>query len=133
MGGGRSTFQFAWLKVPKYSTWLEQVTNDHTLAHCRLCNKSFKIKGHGESGLKSHAQGKKHEQLEKAACSQSTLFINKISATASATVSATASMTSNDAHQSPVASTNAGKPSSSSYMVMKQYQQNKQDTMDAKI
>ena len=63
MGGGRSTFQIHWLRDRQYMLWLEQVHADQTLAHCRLCRKDFKLTGHGESALKSHAQGKKHENL----------------------------------------------------------------------
>ena len=77
MGGGRSTFQIHWLLDRQYMLWLEQVHADQTLAHCRLCRKDFKLTGHGESALKSHAQGKKHENLQKIASSHSTYFLQK--------------------------------------------------------
>ena len=49
----------------EYKDWLLPEPSNNTKAKCRLCMRSFSLSNMGESALKSHAQGKKHQNAVK--------------------------------------------------------------------
>ena len=50
-----------WLKMPKYSTWLQLVPNDETKLHCKSCNTSFDILNMRKSAVESHYNRAAHK------------------------------------------------------------------------
>ena len=52
-----------WIKL--YKDWLLPEPSNYTKAKCRLCMRSFSLSNMGEPALKSHAQGKKHQNVVK--------------------------------------------------------------------
>ena len=60
---GDCSFNTVWLHNDRYKDWLVQ---DKLLpssnARCKICLKSFDIRSMGESALKSHRNGKKHQE-----------------------------------------------------------------------
>ena len=53
-----------WIKF-EYKDWLLPEPSNNTKAKCRLCMRSFSLSNMGEPALKSHAQGKKHQNAVK--------------------------------------------------------------------
>ena len=49
----------------EYKDWLLPETSNNTKAKCRLCMRSFSLSNMGKPALKSHAQGKKHQNAVK--------------------------------------------------------------------
>ena len=49
----------------EYKDWLLPEPSNNTKAKCRLCMGSFSLSNMGEPALKSHAQGKKHQNAVK--------------------------------------------------------------------
>ena len=49
----------------EYKDWLLPEPSNNTKAKCRLCMRSFSLSNMGEPTLKSHAQGKKHQNAVK--------------------------------------------------------------------
>ena len=49
----------------EYKDWLLPEPSNNTKAKCRLCMRSFSLSNMGEPALKSHAQGKKHQNAVK--------------------------------------------------------------------
>ena len=49
----------------EYKDWLLPEPSNNTKAKCRLCIRSFSLSYMGEPALKSHAQGKKHQNAVK--------------------------------------------------------------------
>ena len=45
--------------------WLLPEPSNNTKVKCRLCMRSFSLSNMGEAALKSHAQGKKHQNVVK--------------------------------------------------------------------
>lgn len=61
---GQCSFNVTWLQRDSYKDWLivdKLYPSSH--ARCKICLKSFDIRNMGESALKSHMNGKKHEKL----------------------------------------------------------------------
>lgn len=72
-----STFQRQWLDDVRFSDWVKE-TKHPNHAFCTWCKKEIDVSGMGESALKSHAKGKKHQSFGTAnkdkACSLSSFF-----------------------------------------------------------
>ena len=49
----------------EYKDWLLPEPSNNTKAKCRLCMRSFSLSNMGELALKSHVQGKKHQNAVK--------------------------------------------------------------------
>jgi len=58
---GKCVFNRKWLSDAKFS-WVKQFKGDKHKAMCRVCNKVIDIERMGESALKSHMKGEKHER-----------------------------------------------------------------------
>ena len=54
-----------WMDKVEYKDWLLPEPSNNTKAKCRLCMRSFSLSNMGEPALKSHAQGKKHQNAVK--------------------------------------------------------------------
>ena len=59
-------FNKEWMDKVEYKDWLLPEPSNNTKAKCRLCMRSFSLSKMGEPALKSHAQGKKHQNAVKA-------------------------------------------------------------------
>ena len=57
--------------------WLASVKTDRYSAHCKVCNKSFRIDGGGLSQVRIHARGKAHEKNESIYNGQRTFSASK--------------------------------------------------------
>ena len=58
-------FNKEWMDKVEYKDWLLPEPSNNTKAKCRLCMRSFSLSNMGEPALKSHAQGKKHQNAVK--------------------------------------------------------------------
>ena len=58
-------FNKEWMDKVEYKDWLLPAPSNNTKAKCRLCMRSFSLSNMGEPALKSHAQGKKHQNAVK--------------------------------------------------------------------
>ena len=58
-------FNKEWMDKVEYKDWLLPEPLNNTKAKCRLCMRSFSLSNMGEPALKSHAQGKKHQNAVK--------------------------------------------------------------------
>ena len=58
-------FNKEWMDKVQYRDWLLPEPSNNTKAKCRLCMRSFSLSNMGEPALKSHAQGKKHQNAVK--------------------------------------------------------------------
>ena len=58
-------FNKEWMDKVEYKDWLLPEPSNNTKAKCRLCIRSFSLSNMGEPALKSHAQGKKHQNAVK--------------------------------------------------------------------
>ena len=58
-------FNKEWMDKVEYKDWLLPEPSNYTKAKCRLCMRSFSLSNIGEPALKSHAQGKKHQNAVK--------------------------------------------------------------------
>ena len=58
-------FNKEWMDKVVYKDWLLPEPSNNTKAKCRLCMRSFSLSNMGEPALKSHAQGKKHQNAAK--------------------------------------------------------------------
>ena len=56
-------FNVEWMSKEEYKDWLLPEDSDNTKARCKLCRKTSSLSNMGESSLKSHAQGKKHQSI----------------------------------------------------------------------
>ena len=54
-------FNKEWMDKVEYKDWLLPKPSNNTKAKCRLCMRSFSLSNMGEPALKSHVQGKKHQ------------------------------------------------------------------------
>ena len=83
------TFQKRWLLTEDYKHWIQEIKSVH-YAHCKLCRKDIDLRGMGESALKSHMRGKKHQEFSKSERSKlsclSQFFVKKDSDLSSAGV-----------------------------------------------
>ena len=52
-------FQGSWLRDPFFGKWVEEVKNDHTKVHCKLCKSE--IRAH-KTDLRKHGESQKHKQ-----------------------------------------------------------------------
>jgi len=62
---GQCVFNVHWLQDEQYARWLTSV-NDKNKARCKICLKDIDIGNMGESAMKRHAAGAKHNDLIKA-------------------------------------------------------------------
>lgn len=60
---GKCRFQQVWLEEDLWRLWLRQGRDDRS-AFCSLCKKNIDVSHSGVNEVKSHAKGKKHQQLE---------------------------------------------------------------------
>ena len=58
-------FNKEWMGRVEYKDWLLPEPSDNTKAKCRFCKRSFSLSNMGEPAIKSHAQGKKHQNAVK--------------------------------------------------------------------
>ena len=58
-------FNKEWIDKVEYRDWLLPEPSNNTKVKCRLCMRSFSLSSMGEPALKSHAQGKKHQNAVK--------------------------------------------------------------------
>ena len=58
-------FNKEWMDKVEYKDWLLPEPSNSTKAKCRLCMRSFSLSNMGKPALKSHAQGKKHQNAVK--------------------------------------------------------------------
>ena len=58
------TFQQRWLFTDQFKSWIQE-SKSINYATCKFCKKDIDLKGMGESALKSHANGKKHQDHAK--------------------------------------------------------------------
>ena len=58
-------FNKEWMGRVEYKDWLLPEPSDNTKAKCRFCKRSFSLSNMGEPAIKSHAQGKKHQNAIK--------------------------------------------------------------------
>lgn len=70
----KNSFNHNWIE--KYS-WLKNVESDDSKAFCKLCKSVFSIASKGESAVKDHANGLKHQNVEKSAASSKRFFTRK--------------------------------------------------------
>jgi len=71
---GKTRFQDAWLGEEAYLSWLTPDIKDHYKANCKLCKKSFDVSAMGESAVKSHMKGSKHQQKVRAVRTNPSVF-----------------------------------------------------------
>ena len=57
---GKCSFNRKWLTMNEYK-WLRQVKGDLKKAICIVCNKTITLTTMGESALRSHVAGSKHQ------------------------------------------------------------------------
>ena len=93
---GVCKFSDRWLTVEQYSTWLAAVASDRTKARCKVCLTNFDISNMGETALRSHAKGEKHQkrlsQLSDSKTNPSiAVFYSASQTTTSAAIAATGS------------------------------------------
>ena len=63
---GDCSFNRAWLRNDSYKDWLLQdKMRPSSSVRCKICLKSFDIRSMEESALKSHINGKKHQDIMK--------------------------------------------------------------------
>jgi hypothetical protein len=55
------TFNKQWISIPEYKEWLVE-DKDKYSAFCKLCQKPFKIDTMATSAIRSHMEGKKHQE-----------------------------------------------------------------------
>ena len=60
---GQCVFNTNWLQDGQYARWLTSV-NDKNKACCKICLKDIDIGNMGESALKRHAAGAKHDLIK---------------------------------------------------------------------
>lgn len=60
-----SSFQDRWLTDPTYKLWIKKVSSG--FAHCKLCKSDIALGSMGKTAIDSHAKGKAHKALVKAA------------------------------------------------------------------
>lgn len=65
MPGGKCVFSAAWCDKSEYKDWLAE-GRDRYNANCTACKKDIDIANGGESALRSHSIGKKHQAALKA-------------------------------------------------------------------
>ena len=58
-------FNKEWMNKVEYKDWLLPEPSNNTKAKCRLCMRSFSLSNMGEPALKSHTEGKKHQNAVK--------------------------------------------------------------------
>ena len=58
-------FNQEWMGRVEYKDWLLPEPSDNTKAKCRFCKRSFSLSNMGEPAIKSHAQGKNHQNAVK--------------------------------------------------------------------
>ena len=56
-----SRFNTGWLSREEHKDWLLPEESGNTKARCKICKKIFSISNMGETAVKSHAEGKKHQ------------------------------------------------------------------------
>ena len=57
---GKCSFNHKWLTMEEYK-WVRQVKGDSKKAICIVCNKTIALTSMGESALRSHMAGSKHQ------------------------------------------------------------------------
>ena len=57
---GKCSFNHKWLTMEEYK-WVRQVKSNSKKAICIVCNKTITLTMMGESALRSHMAGKKHQ------------------------------------------------------------------------
>ena len=68
---GLCEFRTEWLTDPNYSQWIKRVPSDQRQAFCRICSKTISLCRMRECALKSHMDGKKHNEGMKITSRQS--------------------------------------------------------------
>ena len=58
-------FNKEWMGRVEFKDWLLPEPSDNTKAKCIFCKRSFSLSNMGEPAIKSHAQGKKHQNAVK--------------------------------------------------------------------
>ena len=58
-------FNKEWMGRVEYKDWLLSEPSDNTKAKCRFRKRSFSLSNMGDPAIKSHAQGKKHQNAVK--------------------------------------------------------------------
>ena len=77
MPGGNCVFNPSWLKKDCYKDWLVQdKLKPASNARCSKCLKTFDVRNMGEAALKSHMNGKKHQEQVKPLKKSSSLINN---------------------------------------------------------
>ena len=71
-------FQNEWLTNEEYSNWVQVVPKNRSRVKCSLCKTEIDISNMGVSALDSHAAGKKHKQIARAAVSWAMFFTGKL-------------------------------------------------------
>ena len=69
---GKCTFNLKWLAREEYK-WVRQVKGDSRKALCFVCNKIITLTTMGESALRSHMVGSKHQASVKSNVTASTV------------------------------------------------------------
>ena len=59
---GKCSFNHKWLTMEEYK-WVRQVKGDSKKAICIVCNKTIALTSMGESALRLHMAGSKHQQV----------------------------------------------------------------------
>ena len=57
---GKCSFNHKWLNMEEYK-WVRQFKGDSKKAICIVCNKTIALTSMGESALRSHMRGNKHQ------------------------------------------------------------------------
>ena len=58
---GKCSFNACWLTKTEYKSWLREVKGDLHKAFCVVCKKTINLTSMGESALRSHSSGTKHQ------------------------------------------------------------------------
>ena len=69
---GKCSFNHKWLTMEEYK-WVRQVKGDSKKAICIVCNKTIALTSMGESALRSHMTGSKHQVKVKSNGTASTI------------------------------------------------------------
>ncbi|GBN22583.1 hypothetical protein AVEN_56254-1 [Araneus ventricosus] len=65
MPGGKCVFNDDWLGDAQYKDWLLSVAESRHKASCSACNRIFDVSNMGETALKYHMRGTKHQKFLK--------------------------------------------------------------------
>lgn len=73
---GKCSFNACWLTKTEYKSWLREVKGDLYKVFCVVCKKTMNLTSMGESALRSHSSGTKHQasmKLDRSTAGQATM------------------------------------------------------------